>query len=439
MPAAPSALITALRVGTCVRHMFFKMTHDDGDVLAWDGVGDFDFNGDTYLGVAGLAEIGGVSNSSDIQNHAVTVRLNGVPLSVFRGVSPSIRNQTAELYAVWISTETGLAIASKLVFAGFGDFLTTRLTEETISLTATIRAPHSDWSVVPRAYYTSADQSRLHPGDTGCDYTSALENAVIAGWQSTPASATELLYWRANFSLFRFVANSAGELYGHPTYGPFFQAGADGEMLGADSAQTYKDGVLNNPATYGSLGGPVQCNGVSVQLNGSLNPISADGNIITRAGTGSSGDQPRVIGTISSDGTASTAIRAISAFGKMLPYVATLAPSGEDYSGVLFPASGLNYAVFNSVVETFTLTPPTTITGYRLYRNDGSPYVDSVNGDPIIYNSASPNTVFVYKDNGSSHSLVNCLISTTGVALVSGTGARLIVDGDPESYLRIWT
>lgn len=434
MPAAPSALITALRAGTCVRHMFFKMTHDDGDVLAWDGVGDFDFNGDTYLGVAGLAEIGGVSNSSDIQNHAVTVRLNGVPLSAFRGVSPSIRNQTAELYAVWISTETGIVLASKLVFAGLGDFLTTRLADETISLTATIRAPHSDWSVIPRAYYTSADQSRLHPGDTGCDYTSALENAVIAGWQATAQTATALLYYKANLSIYRHIADGSGNLYGHPTYGCIFQVGSGQELLGANSVNTYKDGTLNNSVLFQSVGQALQCHGVSVQLDGSLNAISADGNPITRAGTGSAGDKLRKITAITSDGAASgAAAKYTSILGKDMLYDPTAGVSGENYSGLYFPASGAHYASRNAAALTFFGG-----SAYPFIRSDGVIYYEQGTSNPLIQYTSGNVRVMRGVNN-----LVSVVKSANGVLLTSDTLKRVVAGSgsgyDAESYLRVWT
>ena len=41
MPAPPTALVNALRRGTVARHVFFEMTHSQGTVRMWDGVGDF--------------------------------------------------------------------------------------------------------------------------------------------------------------------------------------------------------------------------------------------------------------------------------------------------------------------------------------------------------------------------------------------------------------
>lgn len=441
MPAAPANLVSALRIGSCVRHLFFKMTHTSGDVFAWDGVGDYVFNGDTYLGVAGMADIGGVSNSSDIQNHAVTVKLNGVPLSAFRGVSPSIRNQTADLFAVWIDVTNGVTVASKLLFSGLGDFLTTRLTEDTVQLTATIRAPHADWSVVPRAYYTNADQSRLFPGDTGCDYTAQLENATIAGWQSTADTATALLYYRANLSIYRHIADGDGNLYGHPSYGCIFQAGDAQELLGADKTNTYKDGVLSNTVSFQSLGQPLVCNGVSVQLDVSLNAISGDGNPITRAGTGDAGDKLRKIGAIVSTGTAGTnAARIGTIFGKNLLYFLSPAPSGEDYRHLIFPDSGLFYVQRNAgeVYLTIPGVDDTPTLLYPIVGSNGAIFYEQGTENPVV--AYTGGLVRIWRGGATFQPIVK---SDTGVVVAQDSGNRIITGygtaADPESFLRVWT
>jgi hypothetical protein len=437
MPAAPTELVAAVRAGTCARHHFFKMTHTSGTVLAWDGVGDFVFNGDTYLGVASLMEIGGVSNSADIQNHAVSVKLNGVPLSDFRGVEPSIRGQTALLYAVWISVDTGIVLGYKLLFSGLGDYLTTRFSGDTVQLAANIRAPHADWSVVPRAYYTGVDQARLYPGDTGCDLVSRLENAVIAGWQATPGSVADLLYYRANMSLYRHIADADGNLYGHATYGPVFQVGGSGELLGADSSNGYYDSVLtSNQVTYQSLGQAMLCNGVSVQLNGSDEAISADGNYITRAHTGSAGDRLRKIGTIASAGTPS-ADRAKFAtyFGIDVPVDSSNLPSGENYSGLYFPASGTHYARRDPSGATW-VSGGSSVTLSRIMRSDGAFYVEDGTSYGCCFGGGANPYLYVYRGGSTFKKLVR---SSTGALVTEDTGAKVVVSGEPDSYLRLWT
>jgi hypothetical protein len=78
--AAPStALQIAIRENTVARHLFVRLQHEQGDVLAWDGLGDFVLNGQTYTGVQGLIGIEGISESYDVQEPGLTITLKRGP------------------------------------------------------------------------------------------------------------------------------------------------------------------------------------------------------------------------------------------------------------------------------------------------------------------------------------------------------------------------
>lgn len=188
MPAPPTALITGMRDGTVFRHAFFYMAHSGGAVRAWDGIGEHVYDGNTYLGVGGLAAVSGLSQSADIQNHAVEVELNGVPLSAMQDTDPDIRGNAATITLVWMQVD-GTVIAARTVFSGIGDILVSEIDEKTLKLTARLKGKLADWGSPVRANYTLNDQLRRHPGDTGFSEMSELENLTVSGWSIT-AEAT---------------------------------------------------------------------------------------------------------------------------------------------------------------------------------------------------------------------------------------------------------
>lgn len=183
MAAPDAALLAALRsTARPARHLFFKMAHSQGTVLAWDGLGQRVFNGDTYTGIGNMASIQGVSQSRDLQTPEIVVTLNGVPLSALQSTDPNIRNRAATITAVWFSETSTTPVASKVVFSGYGDFLTTQFGDRSVTLSAHLRGRMADWRKAPQSYYTGEDQRRYYPGDTGFDLMETLQSTVVSGW-----------------------------------------------------------------------------------------------------------------------------------------------------------------------------------------------------------------------------------------------------------------
>lgn len=442
MPAPPAELVAATRAGTAARHMFFKLEHVDGDVLAWDGIGEYVFDGDVYLGVAGLAQIQGVSNSHDLQNHRVECTLNAVPLPALAHVNPSIRDAPAQLAAVWIDGDTGEIVASRIMFAGLGDVLRSRVDGETLTITASIRALAADWSTVPRAYYNDVDQQRRFPGDTGCQFTTTLENAVIAGWQATPGSAADLLYRR--FSVFgaELIADGDGVAFGDPSRGVLF-LNSSGSLASIDGSDTYRDSVNDNIVTLQSVGQPLLCNGVSVQINGSDQAASADGNTIGHGGSTDAADTPRRIGAIASTGTdTTTQVRLKTALGKWLPFDSSNPPSGDDFTGLAIGEEfvGLAYAVDETT--TYTSGPNSNIYSCSLYRSDGVRYVEETTGlkvhgaNTIAAMTAAPSGTYRLWVVAGYADFYDLTVSSTGYVITS-RGNKIVAEGTSD-YLRLW-
>lgn len=199
--AAPDAtLLAALRSSAKpARHLFFRMTHSQGIILAWDGLGNRTFNGEVYTGIGNMASVEGVSRSRDLQTHEVVVTLNGVPYSALTSIDQSIKGERATITAAWY-TVGGVLVASRVVFDGLGDFLAVPFGARTVSLRCHLRGLMADWARAPQAFYTPSDQARRFPGDTGFDYVKTLENTTVTGWAYYRESSGAELQYKTHFT-----------------------------------------------------------------------------------------------------------------------------------------------------------------------------------------------------------------------------------------------
>lgn len=436
MPAPDSTLLAALRAGTAARHIFFRLEHSQGDVLAWDGIGQFDYDGETYLGVAGYATVSGISDSADIQNHAIEVRLNGVPRSGMVDIDPTISDDPAQIFAVWID-ESGAVVADKLLFDGSGNVMKIATSDNDFTIIARLKGKMADWAFVARSYYTSTDQQRIFAGDTGCSQTEFLENASISGWQPGETESALFWYWdngATKYSTYPyppdFVADAEDNVpVGNHTYG--LSTRVDGGKLWATAlTHKYADIVTTTEVDVGSLGAALTIGGNTCFVDSSGDVRSPAGNLIASANSLTSTYRLRRPGVIASIGTA-TATEFDYGFGMGTSGLVTAfkkvggTTSGNNMSGLVFEnggSAGIPVATLGSGTS-FTITNSQT----------GEQYVNETSGGFLRYNGPADRL----RDTVTG---ADCVLSDTGVVLGS-TGGRFhrvggIVGVD---FLRVWT
>lgn len=433
MPAPPSDLVEALRGGPTVtkvaRHVFFKMTHSQGDVLAWDGVGDFELDSEVYKGVAGFAAIEGVSDSGDIQNHDVAVSINGVSMSDLLSVDTNVRGEAVTIKAAWIK-EDGTVLRSRTVLIGKGDVLKVKPAERAV--TVKVRGPLADWTASPRAYYTDADQQRRFPPvdgepvDTGFKLVKFLENATIAGWSKDEESSGATVNW----------AGSSGGLKYGAAFDSVDHAIIGAETLGAVLRRASGDRLVtghlgeNHAFTEDESGAAVTVNDTDGMRCGGV-PVYVDILGVVRTAGGkliriySSARYLRKQTEITEDGAAGTtqitrSTRFSGVDGQVPDKLAISAfnQATDDWSDAVYD----NYYGAESV----DVEDDGSVTGE--VGGVEAPYVEASTGNAVTYSSDR------LRVGGSP-----CVLSANGVVL-SPNGNRIVLQGGhANSFLRIWT
>lgn len=422
MPALDAGLVAAIRAGTVARHVFIELDHSQGVVRAWDGVGEYVLDGATYFGVAGLASVSGVSASADVQNHEVELELNGVPLEALRETDPDIRGRVCTVRLVWVD-RSGVVVGSRIVFRGHGSNLKSRIETDSLSLTARIRGAMADWSTIPRAYYTDAEQQRRYPGDTGFSEIRRLENAVVTGWGQFPESSGENVVRGPGISGrssidFRTVGAEAHGNASISTFNSGLNLGMYSRSTGASTGQVY---ALTEETTGASISVATSGAGEQWRTTSGACYVDVDGYVRTPGGKAvlASGQRVRRALNIASNGAqTANAVRSASMSTSNgttgFTTVSVLVPSDRFASLPSAAAPGQTFAMLFS--ETGTAYAPTLGALTEVGTGNACSFI----GSTLVCNGADVN------------------VSTTGVALTN-TGRRVKQGANDSNFLRVWS
>lgn len=423
MAAPDSTLLAALRSkDRPVRHLFFRMEHDQGTVLAWDGVGNFVYNAETYSGVGGMASIGGVSRSRDLQTEEIVVTLSGVPYEALQVTNPDIRNKVATITAVWLA-EDGSQVASLNLFTGLGNFLTSAFGERTISLTAHLRGRMADWAKAPQSYYTSQEQDRLYPGDTGFDAIKTLENTVVSGWgQYAESTGAVPRIYQASSGV--IVATLLQKAMGSDVSGPFVFAVTGPVVRWAGTSDN-----LKSETELDDLAWTADSPGFALSIAGQATYVDIDGFMrtseglrVSQNGTDTSNYVRTVTAPTSNGSPTATTFSLSTGYTTDLPVTTgtgalSQTTNPERWKEVVFAASGLPVRVNGGNVQ--ALVGGLTQTQV----------VEETTGNNVTYSGG------LMVCNGN-----NVVLSDTGVLLTS-SGNRIYPTGEDvdKDFLRVWT
>ena len=431
--AAPTAAFIALaRAGRLARHHAFYLAHPDGPVRLWDGKGDLTIAGVVYKGVGSLGTITGLSDSRDLQTHAVEVNLSQIPFSALADENLKTRGAAATITYAWLDID-GNVVASRIAFDGLANGVSVAPGETDHVVTLRLRNFISSWSAVPGAYYTPEDQNADYPNDTGFDQMRALVNAGAVGWGLAPGvSGNPVIFSRTTLygtgtGILRVVPYDSAtlDILGNSVIGPSwtFAGGATAPghyfVTDASGARRYND-PTNDMFWRTADDHMVSGAAVSAYADASVNTTT--GVVASSAGTNLSlavvGGTVRRQGAITATGTATARQVAVHTTG-----------------GV-----GTLHADAGTVVNYNTQDQTRTV-----YDNAGQYFgVDDVTMPKLVADYAEATT-------GNAVSIVGgimqvsgaaCVISSTGVVLTSA-GNRVLrkgtSGGTANNFLRIWT
>jgi len=179
-----AGMITALTAEVVEPVMMVDLLFDTpNELYYWTGVGDLDFNGNTYEGVGQLLTITDIQETALLKAAGITLQLNGVYSDIISlALDEDYSERIATVYfGAFDSTKT-LISTSFQAFSGRMDVMTIESDGQVAVITLTVENRLVDLERPKVRRYTSEDQKAEFSGDLGLDFVVSLNDGKELVW-----------------------------------------------------------------------------------------------------------------------------------------------------------------------------------------------------------------------------------------------------------------
>jgi hypothetical protein len=172
--------ITSQAVNPC---FLVDLTFTTGQYHVWSGVGSVTWNGNTYLGVGSLGQVGDITEGTQVRADGTTLTLSGIDSTLLDDCLSDI--QVGAPATVWFGVldGNGNILATNILFAGTVDKPTIHTAPSTVSITLALENQLYNLQRACLRRYTSADQRLYYPQDIGFSWVE-IQNDIALVWGS---------------------------------------------------------------------------------------------------------------------------------------------------------------------------------------------------------------------------------------------------------------
>lgn len=165
--------------------LFLYGSFSTGDIRMWSGLGNVDWDGETWVGAGNLVQISNIEEPGEIKAQGIIVTFNGIPADLISIVLQSVYQ--GALGKVWLGfLSNGSIVADPwLVFEGRLDVPVIDEDAETCSITITYESKLIDLLRSRSRRYTDQDQQNEYAGDVGMQYVTSLQEKEIPWGRKT--------------------------------------------------------------------------------------------------------------------------------------------------------------------------------------------------------------------------------------------------------------
>lgn len=183
MRSIDTNLAAALSSGTCRPFFMATLQFKTSIQKVWTGVGNLVVSGQTFVGVGSFAEVGAITEGTDVEAKGTYLKLSGIdPVLLGESLNDI---QTGLQALVWLGAldANGVVIGTPYqVFSGIIDRPTVEMGVDTVAITLNLEGKVIDFSRASNRKYTSADQRAVYPHDSGFDWVEQLNNIALKNW-----------------------------------------------------------------------------------------------------------------------------------------------------------------------------------------------------------------------------------------------------------------
>jgi hypothetical protein len=165
--------------------ILFKAEFDSGDVLLWTGIGEIDYDGDTYTGAGNLIGVSSIDETTGIEARGASFNLSGANSAILSlALTEDYQGRAITAFFGVLDTTLSLVSDPIILFKGIMDVI--RLDDSGNVATITVAAENRliDLLRTKTRRYTEQDQKAEFSGDTGCDFVVGLQEKEVT-WGKT--------------------------------------------------------------------------------------------------------------------------------------------------------------------------------------------------------------------------------------------------------------
>jgi hypothetical protein len=160
--------------------IFFEGEFASGFLRLWSGLGDIQWNGETWTGAGTLLGIGAIEETGDVVANGCSVALSGVPADlVSAAILEARQGRAGRIWLALLSETFDIIDSPSLAFSGRLDVPEISDTGDTCVITISYESRLIDLNVAREWRYTHEAQQVLSPGDLGFQYVTAIQELEI--------------------------------------------------------------------------------------------------------------------------------------------------------------------------------------------------------------------------------------------------------------------
>lgn len=185
MPKPTARFRAAIRDGRPIVALA-RIDHPDGMVWVWTGIGTLQYDGQQWQGLGILGTVMPLSASMETVITDFELRLAGVPAEATELLNANVRGRPAEIWLATLDKHMDVVPDPVLVGNGVMDFQTLEVSDDGDCVIA-ITIIGGLWTLdqALNQAWTTEEQIKIYPGDTGLDYIPSLVNKTV-NWTKDP-------------------------------------------------------------------------------------------------------------------------------------------------------------------------------------------------------------------------------------------------------------
>lgn len=161
--------------------LLFEGVFESGTVRFWSGVGEINYNSQTWYGSGNLISISPVEETADVVSGGLSVELNGVPSQLVEiALKQARQNSRGRVWLALMGADGRSVVSASLLFDGLLDQPVIEDDGDTCRIEIRY-ANHLADLLRPREWrYTDEHQQQLSPGDRGLEFVAGLQEKEIS-------------------------------------------------------------------------------------------------------------------------------------------------------------------------------------------------------------------------------------------------------------------